>query len=216
MAQQDLAGLLTGVGSAPIDPMQGASIRDREIALQQKALGGFRKGVGALTGGRVDARSMQEKAQEALAKLDPTKKEDREKILQIVSRVSPERVPALRAAFAEKDKEEALLSASITSSTETRASIAKQLAKTHPDLAQAIIDERASGQNQALQAGLDIIKERSKPSKGETDPSLVKEYKFAKDSGYEGTFQEFIQSKKKPSSIYSGESGRKSEGRTYR
>jgi len=198
MAQQDLAGLLTGVGSAPIDPMQGASIRDREIALQQKALGGFRKGVGALTGGRVDARSMQEKAQEALAKLDPTEKEDREKILQIVSRVSPERVPELRAAFAEKDKEEALLSASITSSTETRASIAKQLAKTHPDLAQAIIDERASGQNQALQAGLDIIKERSKPSKGETDPSLVKEYKFAKDSGYEGTFQEFIQSKKSP------------------
>ena len=107
MAQQDLAGLLTGVGSAPIDPMQGASIRDREIALQQKALGGFRKGVGALTGGRVDARSMQEKAQEALAQLDPNKKEDREKILQIVSRVSPERVPALRQRFAEADKAQA-------------------------------------------------------------------------------------------------------------
>jgi hypothetical protein len=104
MAQQDIAGLLTGIGSAPIDPMQGASIRDREIALQQQALGGFRKGIGALTGGRVDARSTTEKAQDALAQLDPNKKEDREKILQIVSRVAPDRVPALRRRFAEADK----------------------------------------------------------------------------------------------------------------
>ncbi len=104
MAQQDIAGLLTGIGSAPIDPMQGASIRDREIALQQQALGGFRKGVGALTGGRVDARSTVEKAQDALAQLDPTNKADREKILQIVSRVAPDRVPALRQRFAEADK----------------------------------------------------------------------------------------------------------------
>ena len=198
MAQQDLAGLLTGVGSAPIDPMQGASIRDREIALQQKALGGFRKGVGALTGGRVDARSMQEKAQEALAKLDPTKKEDREKILQIVSRVSPERVPELRAAFAEKDKEEALLSASITSSTETRASIAQQIRATHPDLADSVIKERDSGQTSALDAALGIIRDRSKPSTGQGDPALVKEYQFALSTGYKGTFQEYIQSKKSP------------------
>jgi hypothetical protein len=104
MAQQDIAGLLTGIGSAPIDPMQGASIRDREIALQQQALGGFRRGVGALTGGRVDARSTTEKAQDALAKLDPTNKADREKILQIISRVAPDRVPALRQRFAEADK----------------------------------------------------------------------------------------------------------------
>lgn len=164
MAQPDLAGLLTGIGSAPIDPMQGASIRDREIALQQKALGGFRKGVGALTGGRVDARSTTEKAQEALAKLDPNKKEDREKILQIVLRVSPERVPALREEFSRRDKAEDATSASVSSSTQTRNSIAKQIEASHPDLARAIIDERASGQNQALQAGLDIIKERSKPS----------------------------------------------------
>jgi hypothetical protein len=106
MARTDIAGLLTGIGSAPIDPMQGASIRDREIALQQQALGGFRKGVGALTGGRVDARSTTEKAQDALAQLDPTKKEDREKIIQIVSRVSPERVPAIRAEFARRDEQE--------------------------------------------------------------------------------------------------------------
>ena len=140
MAQPDLAGLLTGIGSAPIDPMQGASIRDREIALQQKALGGFRKGVGALTGGRVDARSMQEKAQEALAKLDPTKKEDREKILQIVSRVSPERVPALRQRFAEADKaqaQEAKVESRAKQRMDTqlaqRTQFASYLDKTYPD-----------------------------------------------------------------------------------
>ena len=141
MAQPDLAGLLTGIGSAPIDPMQGASIRDREIALQQKALGGFRKGVGALTGGRVDARSMQEKAQEALAQLDPNKKEDREKILQIVSRVSPERVPALRQRFAEADKaqaQEAKVESRAKQKMDTqltqRTQFASYLDKTYPEL----------------------------------------------------------------------------------
>lgn len=106
MAQTDLTGLLTGVTQAPIDPMQGTSIREKEIALQQQALGGFRRGVGALTGGRVDARNTTEKAQDALAQLDPTKKEDREKILQIVRRVAPDKAMALRQRFAEADRKE--------------------------------------------------------------------------------------------------------------
>ena len=106
MARTDIAGLLTGIGQAPIDPMAGGSIRDREIALQQQALQGFRRGVGALTGGAVDARSTAEKAQDALSKLDPNKREDREKILQIISRVNPERVSALKQAFAERDRQE--------------------------------------------------------------------------------------------------------------
>ena len=171
MAKTDLTGLLTGVTQAPIDPMLGASYEQRMLARGAQAAQGLRRGMGALTG--ADTRTTGEKAQAMLAKLDPNKKEDRVQILEVVSRVNPERAPALRAAFAEKDKEEALLSASITSSTETRASIAKQLAKTHPDLAQAIIDERASGQNQALQAGLDIITERSKPSTAKDKVDVV-------------------------------------------
>lgn len=125
MAQTDLTGLLTGITQAPIDPMQGASIRDREIALQQQALGGFRRGVGALTGGRVDARNTTEKAQEALAQLDPTKKEDREKILQIVSRVAPDKVMALRQRFAEADKAEAQ-EAKVESRAERRMEMAEE------------------------------------------------------------------------------------------
>ena len=105
MAQNDIAGLLTGVGSAPIDPMQGASLFEREVALQQRALANLRGGINALTGGRVDARTTQEKAQEALAKLDSNNPEDRKKIIQIVQNVDPRRVPALREAFRKSDEE---------------------------------------------------------------------------------------------------------------
>ena len=162
MAKTDLTGLLTGVTQAPIDPMLGATYEQRMLARGAQAAQGLRRGMGALTG--ADTRTTSEKAQEMLAQLDPTKKEDRVQILEVVSRVNPERAPALRAAFAEKDKEEDLLSASVSSSIETRKSIAKQLEATHPDLAKAVIDEQASGNTQALDAALDIIKERSKPT----------------------------------------------------
>jgi hypothetical protein len=105
MAKTDLTGLLTGVTQAPIDPMLGASYEQRMLARGAQAAQGLRRGMGALTG--ADTRTTQEKAQAMLAQLDPTKKEDRAKILEVVSRVNPERAPALRAAFAEKDKEEA-------------------------------------------------------------------------------------------------------------
>lgn len=106
MARQDIMGLLTGIGQSPIDPMGGQSLFDREVALQQRALKNLRAGIGSLTGGRVDARTTEEKAQDALAKLDPSKREDREKILQIVQRVNPERVPALKESFALRDEQE--------------------------------------------------------------------------------------------------------------
>jgi len=102
MAKTDLTGLLTGVTQAPIDPMLGATYEQRMLARGAQAAQGLRRGMGALTG--ADTRTTQEKAQEMLAQLDPTKKEDRVKILEVVSRVNPERAPALRAAFAEADK----------------------------------------------------------------------------------------------------------------
>jgi hypothetical protein len=105
MAKTDLTGFLTGITQAPIDPMLGASYEQRMLARGAQAAQGLRRGMGALTG--ADTRTTQEKAQAMLAQLDPTKKEDRAKILEVVSRVNPERAPALRAAFAEKDKEEA-------------------------------------------------------------------------------------------------------------
>ena len=196
MARTDIAGLLTGIGQSPIDPMVGLTYEQRALARGAQASRGLRRSVGALTG--ADTRTTQEKAQDALAQLDPSKREDREKILQIVSRVNPERVPALREEFTRRDKQQAQAEAAMTSSTQTRAAVARQLQAEYPDLAKAIIAERASGSEEALKTGLDILKERAKPQAGDKDPALVAEYKFAQSQGYKGTFQDYIQSKKSP------------------
>ena len=158
MAQPDIAGLLTGIGSAPIDPMQGASIRDREIALQQQGLAGLRQGIGALTGGRVDARNPLEKAKAALAGLDPNKKEDREKILQIVSKVSPERVPALREAFAQRDRKDEETAAT-ASDRDRRFTIQEDTLKLAQDKAKAdqkLVEDTAASDLVLRQSYLDI------------------------------------------------------------
>ncbi len=104
MAKVDIAGLLTGIGQAPIDPMLSMDARQRSLARVQELGGQLRRGVGALTG--VETRTTQEMAQQALAQLDPNKPEDREKILEIVARIDPERVPALRQQFAIKAEQE--------------------------------------------------------------------------------------------------------------
>ena len=101
--RQDLvAGLLTGLGQQAPDPMRGMSSADRKFAMQAQALKGLRGNVGSLFG--VDTMTPGEGAQKALAQLDPTKKEDRTRILDIVSRVNPERVPMLKEQFAARDE----------------------------------------------------------------------------------------------------------------
>jgi hypothetical protein len=94
---EQTAGLLTNLGGGGIrpDPMRGASIQDREIALQQKAIKDLRGNVQSLFGGAIETRTPGEQAQAALAELNPSVKADRAKILDIVSRTNPERVPRL-------------------------------------------------------------------------------------------------------------------------
>jgi hypothetical protein len=104
MAKTDLTGLLTGVTQAPIDPMLGATYEQRMLARGAQAAQGLRRGMGALTG--ADTRTTGEKAQEMLSRLDPTKPEDRVQILEVVERVNPQAAPALRQAFADRDREE--------------------------------------------------------------------------------------------------------------
>lgn len=171
MARVDIAGLLTGIGQAPIDPMLSMDARQRSLARVQELGGQLRRGVGALTG--VETRTTQEMAQQALAQLDPNKREDREKILQIVQRVNPERVPALREEFTRRDKQQAQAEAAMTSSTETRAAVARQVKAEFPDLAEAIIAERDSGSKEALKTGLNILKERGKPSTARDTSKVV-------------------------------------------
>jgi len=196
MAQTDLTSLLTGISSAPINPMQGL---DREGRMAQRAQGfSDRMTRGMLQAGGQDPRTLAQQAQAALAQLDINNPDDQPKIMEIVSRVNPERAAVLKAQFAQQGRERTLTNAAISSSTESRASVAAQLKDTHPKLAAAIIKEQASGNDKILQTGLDILKEKSKAPSGQTDPALVKEYQFAVSTGYTGTFQEYIQSKKSP------------------
>ena len=116
MAQTDIAGLLTGIGSAPIDPMAGASIAQQQIALAQQSANRLRRGIGSLTGS--DTRTTSEKAQQALAGLDISNEEDQKKILEIVRRTNPEKVPQLLQLIQQKNEQKRRLSLQESESAE--------------------------------------------------------------------------------------------------
>ena len=196
MAQTDLTGFLTGITSAPIDPRDSMTAQQEMLSRSSAANRGLRRGIGALTG--ANTQTTKEKVEERLAQLDINEPNDQEEILKLVSVVNPQGAAQLKAQFAQQGRERTLTNAAISSSTESRASVASQLKDTHPKLAAAIIKEQASGNDKILQTGLDILKEKSKAPSGQTDPALVKEYQFALSTGYTGTFQEYIQSKKSP------------------
>jgi len=101
MAQQDLAGLLTGITQAPIDPMVTSGNQAGRIARAQEYGQGLRQGIGGLFG--ADTRTTKEKADQMMANLDVTKKADRDQMLQIVGNVNPQAAPVLRARFAQMD-----------------------------------------------------------------------------------------------------------------
>lgn len=126
MAKVDIAGLLTGVGSAPIDPMSvGGTYEQRALAAGQRASERMLRGFGALTG--ADVRTTEQKAQQALAQLDPSKREDRKRIIEIVQRVNPERVTALREEFTRRDREEGALKADADKKKSIRDAVVKRL-----------------------------------------------------------------------------------------
>ena len=64
MAQTDLAGMLTGITQAPIDPMAGQSMAQRQLSFGAQAAQGLRQGIGGLFG--ADTRTTKEKAEEGL------------------------------------------------------------------------------------------------------------------------------------------------------
>ena len=104
MAQQDLAGLLTGITQAPIDPMVTSGNQAGRIARAQEYGQGLRQGIGGLFG--ADTRTTKEKADQMMANLDVTKKADRDQILQIVSNVNPQAFLPLKAKFEQVEKEQ--------------------------------------------------------------------------------------------------------------
>ena len=98
MAQQDLAGLLTGITQAPIDPMAGASIAQRQLAMGAQAAQGLRQGMGGLF--NTDTRTTKEKAEESLkadlSVLDRNSPTYNEELVEVVNKYDPMKAAALR------------------------------------------------------------------------------------------------------------------------
>ena len=156
MAQTDLTNLLTGISSAPINPMQGL---DREGRMAQRAQGfSDRMTRGMLQAGGQDPRTLAQQAQAALAQLDINEPDDQPKIMEIVSRVNPERAAVLKAQFAQQGRTSA-------SATDSREAVAEQIrAAGYGKLADAIIAEQASGSEVALAGGIKLLTNLSVPA----------------------------------------------------
>lgn len=156
MAQTDLTNLLTGISSAPINPMQGL---DREGRMAQRAQGfSDRMTRGMLQAGGQDPRTLGQQAQAALAQLDINNPDDQPKIMEIVSRVNPERAAVLKAQFAQQGRTSA-------SATDSREAVAEQIrAAGYGKLADAIIAEQASGSEVALAGGIKLLTNLSVPA----------------------------------------------------
>ena len=103
MAQTDLTGLLTGITSAPIDPMLNASFNQRAMARQQASSDRMRQGIGALTG--ANTQTTKEKVEERLAQLDINEPNDQPEILKLVSVVNPQGAAQLKAQIGRQQKE---------------------------------------------------------------------------------------------------------------
>ena len=132
MAQTDLTSLLTGVSSAPISPMQGL---DREGRMAQRAQGfAGRMTRGMLQAAGQDPRTIGQQAQAALAQLDVNDPEDQPKIMEIVSRVNPERAAVLKAQFAQQGRVRDEEGKAKTQAESQRKGFADYLDKTYPEL----------------------------------------------------------------------------------
>ncbi len=132
MAQTDLAGLLTGITQAPIDPMVTSGNQAQRVARAQQYGTQMRQGIGGLF--NTDTRTTKEKADQMLSKLDINDVNDQEKILQIVSNVNPQAAPLLKAQFAQQARVRAKEGVAKTQSEAQRKGFANYLERTYPEL----------------------------------------------------------------------------------
>jgi hypothetical protein len=144
--------------------MAGQSMAQRQLSFGAEAGRNMRQGIGSLFG--ADTRTTKEKADQMLASLDVTKKADRDQMLQIVGNVNPQAAPALRARFAQMDKEQGLLDTQASAAKKTRQSIADQVrAAGYSKMADAIIKEAGSGSELALKGGIKVLTNMAQPAK---------------------------------------------------
>ena len=137
MAQvQDLSGLLTGISSqAPIDPRVGLTPMQQLQARGMEANQGLRQAAGGLmssvTGKEVNVQTSREKAQSELAGLDINNPKDQERILEIYTRLDPNKAAQLKAAFVQQGRDRDKQSLTLTQQTAQREGFANYLDKTY-------------------------------------------------------------------------------------
>lgn len=204
MAQvQDLSGLLTGISSqAPIDPRVNLTpmqaLRARGLEANQdlrKAAGGL---MSTIAGKEINVQTTRERAQSELASLDINNPKDQPRILEIYTRLDPNKAAQLKAAFDKQGRDRTLIKETTDSSVANRQSVASQLGDEYEQLRRAVINEQGTGRTNALDAALKIIQEQAKPVKPEKDTANIAEWKLAVKQGYKGTLQDWILAKKTP------------------
>ena len=204
MAQvQELSGLLTGISSqAPIDPRVGLTPVQQLMARGMASSEATRKAAGGLmssiTGKEVNVQTSSERAQSELAGLDINDPKDQPRILEIYTRLDPNKAAQLKAAFAQQGRDRTLIKETTDSSVANRQSVASQLGDEYAQLREAVINEQGTGRTNALDAALRIIQEQAKPVKPEKDTANIAEWKLAVEQGYEGTLQDWILANKTP------------------
>tara|TARA_R110002167_G_scaffold309275_2_gene514112 strand:+ start:2483 stop:3817 length:1335 start_codon:yes stop_codon:yes gene_type:complete len=125
MAQvQDLSGLLTGISSqAPIDPRVGLTPMQQLQASGMASSEATRKAAGGLmssiTGKEVNVQTSRERAQSELAGLDVNDPKDQPRILEIYTRLDPNKAAQLKAAFAQQGRNR-LAEGAVTAKTAAR------------------------------------------------------------------------------------------------
>lgn len=169
MAQvQDLSGLLTGISQAPIDPRVGLTPMQALRARGMEANQGLRKAAGGLmstiAGKEINVQTTRERAQSELAGLDINDPKDQPRILEIYTRLDPNKAAQLKAAFAQQGRDRTTISASATSDLKTRKAIAEQVrAAGYGKMAEAILQEQ--GNDVLLKGGIKVLTNMAQPTK---------------------------------------------------
>ena len=122
MANLNLSGMMGG-GLVTENP----SFKQSVLQNVQQGAGMARQSFGKAAG--VDTRTHGERAQQLLSKLDPTKPEDQDKIVELVGAINPEKGMELRAKFSEEQAVKDLAKSKSDRLLSKRTAIVGQLAK---------------------------------------------------------------------------------------
>ena len=184
MAQvQDLSGLLTGISQAPIDPRVGLTPMQALRARGMEANQGLRKAAGGLmstiAGKEINVQTTRERAQSELAGLDINDPKDQPRILEIYTRLDPNKAAQLKAAFAQQGRARSKEGVAKTQSEAQRKGFADYVERTYPELDLRGLVEAGTLTPQNLKQFLPALQDKQKryvPSGGSVFDTLTREW----------------------------------------